>query len=120
MAFSSVLVKALWKFTLSVWGSQNEKVNGMNNKYSSRNIRGIQQCIRDIYDIYEKFKDRISSEDQWLFREEEQIRCEQSVPQMIGWLERVLLCVIDLHDADDVVIRSKRLLCKMSISSIFD
>ena len=71
MAFSRVLVKALWKFTLSVWGSHNEKVHGMNNKYSSRNIRGIQQCIRDIYDIYEKFKDRIASEDQWLFREEE-------------------------------------------------
>jgi len=117
MAFARDLVRATWKFTLSVWVSHNEKVHGKNNKYSSRNVQGIQQCIREIYD---NFKHRVSTEDEWLFREEARIRCDQSVPQMIGWLESVLICLVDMQDAIEVVTKSQRLLCRMSITSIFE
>jgi len=117
MAFARDLVRATWKFTLSVWVSHNEKVHGKNNKYSSRNVQGIQQCIREIYD---NFKHRVSTEDEWLFREEARIRCDQSVPQMIGWLESVLICLVDMQDAIEVVTESQSLLCRMSITSIFE
>ena len=105
IAFSRNVVKATWRFTISVWGSHNEQVHGKNNKYSSRNVRSIKKCIDEIYD---NFKNIISTEDQWLFREEARIRREQPVPQMIGWLERVLLCLVDMQDADDIVKRSTR------------
>ena len=117
MAFARDIVRATWKFTLSVWASHNEKVHGKHNKYSSRNVQSIRKCITT---IYEKFSNQISMEDEWLFREESRIRCEQPVPQMIGWLERVLLCLMNIPEAGDVVIKSKRLLCKMSICSIYD
>ena len=117
IAFARDIVKATWNFTLSVWHRHNEKVHGTNHKYSSRNIKSIRKCITD---IYEKFQNSISEEDQWLFREESRIRCDQPVPQMIGWLERVLLCLEDIPEANDIVTKSKRLLSRMSVCSIFE
>ena len=62
----------------------------------------------------------MSQEDQWLFREEARIRCNQPIPQMIGWRERALLSLVEVPEAEELVLRAKRLLQKMSVSSIFD
>ena len=117
MAFARDLVKATWKFTSSVWGSHNEKIHGRKTKYSSRDVTSIQKCIVEIYD---QFKTFVSQEDQWLFREEVRIRCKKPVPQMIGWLERVLLSLEETPEAENTRKIAKRLLCKISIYSIFD
>ena len=117
MRFTRNLVKATWTFTLSVWGSHNEAVHGKDNKYSSRDVRSIQKYINEIFSNLRNF---VSLEDQWLFREEARIRCDRTVPQMIGWLERVLLSLEEIPEADSIVRGAKRLLLRMSVSSIFD
>ena len=117
LAFARDIVKAKLTFTLSVWTSHNEKINGKDNKYSSRDAKSIQKCIKLIYG---NFQNHFSQEDQWLFREEARIRCNQPIPQMIGWRERALLSLVEVPEAEELVLRAKRLLQKMSISSIFD
>ena len=117
IAFGRTLVRATWKFTMSVWVGHNEAVHGTDNKYSARNVKGIKDCIHNIYNNY---KNLISQEDEWLFREEARIRCDSSVPQMIGWLERALLSLTDRPEATELVSTGKRLLVQMSIGSIFE
>ena len=117
LVFGRNMVNGIWKYTLCVWGSHNEKVHGRKSKYSTRDVRGIEKCITT---IYTEFRNRISIEDQWLFREEVKIRLLQPVPQLIGWLERVLICLEEIPESDNVVQCAKRILTKMSISSIYD
>ena len=49
-------------------------------------------------------KGHISEEDQWLFRESERIRLKQPITQLIGWLERALICLEEVPQADRIVI----------------
>lgn len=117
LAFGRDLVYALWNYTLSVWQSHNETVHGKNNKYSTRDVKSIREFITI---IYRDFQHNISEEDQWLFREEERIRLDQSIPQLIGWLERVLICLEEVEAAKNIVLYAKRVLNKMCISSLYD
>ena len=116
-AFGRDLVKSLWKYTLAVWTSHNEAVHGKNKKYSDREVRCLQECITDIYD---NFKSRVSQEEEWLFREGARIRLDKPVPQMIAWLERVLLCFEGVSEADEVVRKAKHVLHRMCIGSIYE
>ena len=113
MVFARDVVRATWQFTLAVWTSHNEKVHGKKNKYSIRDVQSLQKHITFIYN---NLKFHISQEDQWLFREAEKIRCEQPVPQMMGWLERALLSLEEVPEAEEMDIRAKRLINKMSVS----
>ena len=79
IAFGRTLVRATWKFTMSVWVGHNEAVHGTDNKYSARNVKGIKECIHNIYNNY---KNLISQEDEWLFREEARIRCDSACTMM--------------------------------------
>ena len=116
IAFGRDLVYNIWFYTLSVWQSHNMAVHGKNNKYSTRNVKCIQEFVKKIYREYRHF---ILEEDEWLFRESERIRLDQSIPQIIGWLERVLLCLEEIKDAENLVVHAKRVLDKMCISSVF-
>ena len=116
-AYTRNLISAIWTYTLNVWKSHNEAVHGKKNKYSNRDVKSIQQCIIDIYD---SLQDKVSEEEKWLFREESKIRITHPVPQMIGWLERVLLCFESEDNAQELVNRAKSILRRMCFSSIYD
>ena len=89
LAFGKSLVMSAWMYTLNVWKAHNKAVHGAKGKYSERDTESIKNCIKEIYDMEE----RVSTEDGWLFREGVRVRQGKPVPQMIGWLERVLLCL---------------------------
>lgn len=116
IAFGRTLVESIWSYTLYVWKSHNEGVHGANRKYSDRDILNIQQCIEE---MYSSLKTQVSTEDEWLFREESRIRKERSVPQILGWLERVLVCFQEKSDGYPVLLRARHLVRRLCCGSIY-
>ena len=117
LAFGRNLVDAIFTFTLNVWKRHNESVHGKTGKYSNRDITSLRGCIKE---IYEELRDQVSTEDEWLFSIEVKIRMEQPVPQMVGWLERILWCFDDnIRDNYPVVNRAKHILHRMCMRSIY-
>ena len=117
LAFSRTLVRSIWTYTMCVWKSHNEAVHGKKGSHVNRNHK----CVRNsISEIYQHLQVYVSTEDEWLFREEVKIRTAQSLPQMVGWLERVLLCFdSDRFSDDPVVTRAKHVLLRASVCSIY-
>ena len=116
LAFGQKLVESLWILTLTVWQRHNEAVHGKKGKYSARDEVGIRECIKKIYDL----KPLVLPEDEWLFNIGVKIRSEQQVPQMIGWIERVLLCFSDdVRQENEVLTRAKHILYRMCKSTVF-
>ena len=102
-SFSRNLVNSIWKYTMSVWKSHNDINHGNDSQFSIRDKRALRECI---YAAYTTIREHVSAEDAWLFREEARSRTEQHVPQMIGWLERVVSSVtVDDDDNDTVELR---------------
>lgn len=91
LAFGKTLVESIWIYTLGVWKLHNEAVHGKKGSYSNRDVIGIKECVKKLCDL----RKYVSAEDEWLFYIEAKIRTEHPVPQMIGWVERVLLCFND-------------------------
>ena len=118
LAFGRTLVNGIWTFTLNVWKRHNEAVHGKSGKYSNRDIASLREFVKD---IYENMGTLVSTEDEWLFRMEVKIRTAQPVPQLVGWLERVLWCFEDNdRKTYPVINRSKRLLHNIYLSSIYN
>ena len=80
---------SVWKLTLHVWRSHNEGVHGKRGKYSKQDETALRKSVSEVYECVKRV---VSAEDEWLFRVDVKIRAAQAVPQMIGWLERVLMC----------------------------
>ena len=117
LAFGRSLVDGVWTFTLNVWKRHNETVHGKSGKYSDRDVAVLRECVKL---IYMELSSTVSTEDEWLFRIGVKIRMDQPVPQIVGWLERVLWCFDDnVRSAHPVVNRSKKLLHRMCMSSIY-
>ena len=117
IAFSRDLVNSIWVFTLGVWKVHNEGIHGTQGRYSDRNIANLKQCVQEIHDI---LRVRVSTEDEWLFREEARIRVEQPVPQLMGWFERVLLLFgANSSEKFPVIAKTRHLLQRLCASSIY-
>ena len=117
LAFRRELVRTMWDFTLNIWEKHNENVHGSGNRFSNRDIKSIHEVVRY---IYTHLQDSITLEDRWLFRESVRSRISQPVPRIIGWLERVLLPLGEVSEAEEIVGRAKRLIHRMWVMSIFD
>ena len=91
ISFGKNLVDSIWMYTLDVWRAHNESVHGKRTKYSDRDAAGLKQCVDEIYNL----RQFVSTEDEWLFHIEVRRRKEQSFPQIVGWLQRVLICFND-------------------------
>ena len=87
-AFGRTLINSVWIFTLQVWKRRNESVHGSSGRYSARDETALRKCVVEIYDHLQR---QVSVEDEWLFNTHVRIRSGQPVPQLVGWLERVLL-----------------------------
>ena len=116
-AFGRTLVEGLWIYTLHVWNRRNELVHGKNKTYSNRDEMALRQCVVELYDSFQR---QISEEDKWLFRLDVKIRSGQSVPQMIGWTERVLLCCDENMDINNnLVSRAIHVLRRICKATLF-
>ena len=118
-AFSRTLVYSIWTYTLQVWKRHNEAVHGKKGKYSNRDIESIRNSIQEIYD---NLRGEVTIEDQWLFREEVKIRKEKPVPQMLGWLERILLCFDESENENykkEIICRAKQVLRRTCVCTIY-
>ena len=88
LAFGRTLVDSIWSYTLDVWRAHNEAVHGKKNRHSKRDVESLRSCVAEIYNL----QSLVSTEDEWLFRIEVRRRKEQPVQQIVGWLQRVLVC----------------------------
>lgn len=117
--FGKTLVESVWKFTLNGWKFRNEEVHGRHEPHSKRDVLSLRKCVEE---IYSNLRNHISAEDEWLFRLEVKIRAGQPVPQIIGWIERILLCFDENVRKDNIVIlRATHILhrvCKAATYSI--
>ena len=99
-----------------MWRCHNEEVHGP-GKYSRRDVVCLRKCVEE---IYEKMRSQVSPEDEWLFTKSVKIRTEQSIPQVIGWLERVLLCFDEkICDESGIVAKASQVLRRMSVATIY-
>ena len=100
-----MLVTSLWGYSLFMWKRHNEAVSRTAKVYSDRNRQCMRECVTE---VYQHLREIVSTEDEWLFREEVQKRIEQSISQLIGWLERMLVCFESgPFDENPIVIRAR-------------
>ena len=118
IAFTRKVVQSIWKYTLHVWKRHNDANHGGDKKYSTRDIKTLQDCVVKIYEIA---KGQVSTEDAWLFREEAKIKITKPASHLVGWLERVLLCFEENVCASTklVIKRTEKALHRLCLSSIY-
>ena len=83
-------MEATWSMSLDIWKGHNRLSRGKDNGLSTQDVKSIHECVTDLYTEKQKF---ISAEDEWLFGESERMKHEKPIPQLIGWIERVISCV---------------------------
>ena len=77
----------------------------------------IHDCIKAIYNDLEK---RINKEDEWLFNASSKIKMKVPIPQVIGWMERVLLCVSDDEKKKyEALYKTSHILKRLCMNSIY-
>ena len=116
-AFRKALVEGIWAYTLQVWKRRNEAVHGGEGQYSKRDEMALRRCVQECYDILRR---QISKEDEWLFNLHVRIRSSQSIPRLIGWLERLLISFDGDRRIDEGLIRkAKHILCRVCKANLY-
>ena len=117
VAFGRTLVEGIWTYTLQVWKWRNESVHGERGGYSKRDELVIRECVEEVYG---NLRNELSDEDAWLFQKSVRIRKSQAIPQILGWMERVL-CGIDEYVCENnpIAVKVSQILHRMSVASIY-
>ena len=117
IAFGKKMVEATWSMTLEIWKSHNGLVHGNGKGLSKKDIKAIHDCVTDFYTNKKKL---INAEDEWLFGESERIKHTLPIPQLIGWIERVMSSIPAENQKNEVLFyKAKYILHRMCMSSIF-
>ena len=61
IALGKRMVEAVWTFSLDMWKSHNSLVHGTGSGYSKKDVRAIQDCIKELYATKQTF---ITAEDE--------------------------------------------------------
>ena len=114
IAFGRQLVESIWVYTLQVWKWHNESVHGKRGEYSKRDEEDARKCVREMYSEQNRI---ISDEEAWLFEKGVRLRESQSIPHILGWIERVLIGVNDNEVGNNPILcRAKQILQRMSFA----
>ena len=117
LAFGKKMVEAAWHMSLDIWKSHNGLVHGDGSGLSTQDIKAIHNCVTELYTEKQKF---LNAEDEWLFDESERIKHTRPIPQLMGWIERVLACIpVEQQKDIEVFYKAQHILHRMCMSSIF-
>ena len=73
-----------------------------------------------VEDVYNELRQSISQEDEWLFEKSVRIRKSQAIPQILGWMERVLVSVNETECENNVIaLRVAQILQRMSVTCLY-
>ena len=114
IAFGRKLVESIWIYTLQVWRWHNESVHGKRGGYSKCDEEDVRKCVCEIYNEKNRI---ISDEEAWLFEKSVRIRESQPIPQILGWIERVLVGVnVDEVGNNPILCRAQQVLQRVCVA----
>ena len=87
------IIESLWRMMLNIWKVRNDIEHGNNKSHSSRDIRILVELIDDLYD---RFKDCATGDDEWIFKTTTKTeRKKQTVEKMATWVCLVSTLYVD-------------------------
>ena len=65
------IIESLWRMMLNIWKVRNDIEHGNNKSHSSRDIRILVELIDDLYD---RFKDCATGDDEWILKQQQKLK----------------------------------------------